>query len=199
MTFIVFEGGEGSGKSTQAERLAAALSSEAREVVLTFEPGDTKLGAQVRDLLLHVDVPVDARTELLLMLADRAEHVASVIRPALDRGAIVISDRYSPSTLAYQGVARGLGVAIVDQLNAVATGGLEPDVVVVLDVSDEVARRRVPSGRDRLERAGNDFHATVRRAYRDLAPARGWTVIDGAGSADDVEALVRAAVTPILP
>jgi dTMP kinase len=199
MTFIVFEGGEGSGKSTQAERLAAALSSEAREVVLTFEPGDTKLGAQVRDLLLHVDVPVDARTELLLMLADRAEHVASVIRPALDRGAIVISDRYSPSTLAYQGVARGLGVAIVDQLNAVATGELEPDVVVVLDVSEEVAQQRVPSGRDRLERAGEDFHAMVRRAYRDLAPARGWLVIDGSGSTDDVEALVRAAVSPILP
>ncbi len=199
MTFIVFEGGEGSGKSTQAERLAAALSSEAREVVLTFEPGDTKLGAQVRELLLHVDVPVDARTELLLMLADRAEHVASVIRPALDRGAIVISDRYSPSTLAYQGVARGLGVAIVDQLNAVATAGLEPDIVVVLDVSDEVAQQRVPSGRDRLERAGDDFHATVRRAYRDLAPARGWVVLDGSGSADDVEAIVRAAVSPILP
>jgi dTMP kinase len=199
VTFIVFEGGEGSGKSTQAERLAAALSSEAREVVLTFEPGDTKLGAQVRDLLLHVDVPVDARTELLLMLADRAEHVASVIRPALDRGAIVISDRYSPSTLAYQGVARGLGVAIVDQLNAVATGGLEPDVVVVLDVSEAVAQQRVPSGRDRLERAGDDFHATVRRAYRDLAPARGWVVIDGSESTDNVEALVRAAVTPILP
>ena len=199
MTFIVFEGGEGSGKSTQAERLAAALSSEAREVVLTFEPGDTKLGAQVRDLLLHVDVPVDARTELLLMLADRAEHVASIIRPALDRGAIVISDRYSPSTLAYQGVARGLGVAIVDQLNAVATGGLEPDIVVVLDVSDEVAQQRVPRGRDRLERAGDDFHSTVRRAYRDLAPARGWVVIDASGSTDDVEALVRAAVTPILP
>lgn len=199
MTFIVFEGGEGSGKSTQAERLAAALSSEAREVVLTFEPGDTKLGAQVRDLLLHVDVPVDARTELLLMLADRAEHVASVIRPALDRGAIVISDRYSPSTLAYQGVARGLGVAIVDQLNAVATGGLEPDVVVVLDVSDEVAQQRVPSGRDRLERAGDDFHATVRGAYRDLAPARGWLVIDGSGPTEDVEALVRAAVIPVLP
>ena len=175
------------------------MSSEAREVVLTFEPGDTKLGAQVRDLLLHVDVPVDARTELLLMLADRAEHVASVIRPALDRGAIVISDRYSPSTLAYQGVARGLGVAIVDQLNAVATGGLEPDMVVVLDVSDEVAQQRVPSARDRLERAGNDFHAMVRSAYRDLAPARGWVVIDGTGSSDEVEARVRAAVTPILP
>jgi dTMP kinase len=199
VTFIVFEGGEGSGKSTQAERLAAALSSEAREVVLTFEPGDTKLGTQVRDLLLHVDVPVDARTELLLMLADRAEHVATVIRPALDRGAIVISDRYAPSTLAYQGAARALGVAIVDQLNAIATGGLEPDVVVVLDVSDEVAQRRVPNARDRLERAGGEFHATVRRAYRDLAPARGWVLIDGSGSADDVEARVRAALVAFLP
>jgi dTMP kinase len=199
MTFIVFEGGEGSGKSTQAERLGAALSSEAREVVLTFEPGDTKLGAQVRDLLLHVDVPVDARTELLLMLADRAEHVASVIRPALDRGAVVISDRYSPSTLAYQGVARDLGVAIVDQLNTIATGGLEPDVVVVLDVSEDAARQRVPRGRDRMERAGDEFHATVRRAYRELAPARGWLVIDGSGSPDDVETRVRTAIAPILP
>jgi dTMP kinase len=199
VTFIVFEGGEGSGKSTQAERLAATLSSGAREVVLTFEPGDTKLGAQVRDLLLHVDVPVDPRTELLLMLADRAEHVASVIRPALERAAIVISDRYSPSTLAYQGVARGLGVAIVDELNAIATGGLEPDAVVVLDLSDEVARNRVPTARDRLERAGGEFHATVRGAYRDLAPSRGWVVIDGSGSIDDVEARVRAALAGFLP
>jgi dTMP kinase len=199
VTFIVFEGGEGSGKSTQAERLAATLSSGVREVVLTFEPGDTKLGAQVRDLLLHVDVPVDPRTELLLMLADRAEHVASVIRPALERGAIVISDRYSPSTLAYQGVARGLGVAIVDQLNAIATGGLEPDAVVVLDLPDEVARSRVPNARDRLERAGGEFHATVRGAYRDLAPARGWVLIDGSGSTDDTEARVRAALAGFLP
>ena len=133
------------------------------------------------------------------MLADRAEHVASVIRPALERGAIVISDRYSPSTLAYQGVARGLGVAIVDQLNAIATGGLEPDAVVVLDLSNEVARNRVPNARDRLERAGGEFHATVRSAYRDLAPARGWVVIDGSGSTDDVEARVRAALAGLLP
>jgi dTMP kinase len=194
VTFIVLEGGEGSGKTTQSRRLAQRLREQGREVVLTFEPGDTKLGAQLRGVLLHDDEAVDPRTELLLMLADRAQHVAEVIRPALARGAIVICDRYSPSTLAYQGVGRALGVDEVEQADRAATGGLEPDVVVVLDVSDAVADARSGGAPDRLERAGAAFHAAVRAAYRDLAPERGWHVVDGSGSPDEVESRVKEAI-----
>jgi len=194
VTFVVLEGGEGSGKSTQAARLASWLKAQGRDVVSTFEPGDTKLGAQIRDLLLHGDAQLDARTELLLMLADRAQHVTEVIRPALTRGAVVISDRYTPSTLAYQGKARGLGVAAVEQMDAVATGGLVPDVVIVLDVPDDLAEARVVTVRDRLERAGDEFHARVRAAYRELAADRGWRVVDGSVAPGDVELHVREAV-----
>jgi dTMP kinase len=199
VTFVVLEGGEGSGKSTQATRLASWMTDQGHEVVSTFEPGDTKLGAQVRDLLLHGEGSLDARSELLLMLADRAQHVTEIIRPALARGAVVVSDRFSPSTLAYQGVGRGLGVAAVEQMDDVATGGLVPDVVVVLDVPDDLAEARVATVRDRLERAGGDFHARVRAAYRELAGERGWYVVDGSGEPDDVELLVREAVTRVLP
>jgi dTMP kinase len=198
VTFIVLEGGEGSGKTTQSRRLAQWLRDRGREVVLTFEPGDTKLGAQLRGVLLHDDEPVDPRTELLLMLADRAQHVADVIRPSLARGAIVICDRFSPSTLAYQGVGRSLGVIEVEQADRVATGGLEPDLVVVLDVPDDVADARVGAAPDRLERAGSVFHAAVRAAYRDLAESRGWRVVDGSGAPDEVEAHVRDAVAAIV-
>lgn len=194
MTFIVFEGGEGSGKSTQAARLASWLTGQGRDVVSTFEPGDTKVGAQIRDLLLHGDAQLDARTELLLMLADRAQHVSEVIRPALTRGAVVISDRYTPSTLAYQGEGRGLGVAAVERMDADATGGLVPDVVIVLDVPDNLAEARVVTVRDRLERAGDEFHARVRAAYRELAADRGWRVVDGSAAPGDVELHVREAV-----
>jgi dTMP kinase len=194
VTFVVFEGGEGSGKSTQAARLESWLTAQGRDVVSTFEPGDTKLGAQIRELLLHGDAQLDARAELLLMLADRAQHVTEVIRPALTRGAVVISDRYTPSTLAYQGQGRGLGVAAVEQMDAVATGGLVPDVVIVLDVPDDLAEARVVTVRDRLERAGDEFHARVRAAYRELAAERGWYVVDGSGAPADVELRVREAV-----
>ncbi len=199
MTFVVLEGGEGSGKSTQSTRLASWVSEQGHEVVSTFEPGDTKIGAQMRDVLLHGDARLDPRTELLLMLADRAQHVTEVIRPALARGAVVISDRFTPSTLVYQGVGRGLGVAAVEQIDAVATGGLVPDVVVVLDVPDDLAEARVATERDRLERAGGEFHARVRAAYRELAAERGWCVVDGSGQPDDVELRVREAVARVLP
>jgi dTMP kinase len=199
VTFIVLEGGEASGKSTQSRRLAQWLHDRGREVVSTFEPGDTKLGAQIRAVLLHGDEPLDARTELFLLLADRAQHVADVVRPALARGAVVLSDRYAPSSLAYQGVGRGLGVEAVEEMNAVATGGLEPDIVVVLDVRDEIAETRAAAEPDRVERAGAEFHARVRAAYRELAPERGWRVVDGSGNPDDVALRVRDAVAGVLP
>jgi dTMP kinase len=199
VTFVVVEGGEGSGKSTQVQRLAAWLRARGREVVVTFEPGDTKMGAQMREVLLHGDAPLDDHAELLLMLADRAQHVAEVIRPALARGAVVVSDRFTPSTLAYQGVGRGLGVDAVAALDAFATGGLVPDLVVVLDVADAVAEARLPPGRDRVERAGAAFHAQVRGAYRDLAVARGWCIVDGSGTPDEVAARVAEAVGAVVP
>ncbi|MDQ1383553.1 MAG: dTMP kinase [Actinomycetota bacterium] len=197
--FIVVEGGEGVGKSTQVPRLAASLRASGREVVVTHEPGDTKLGAELRAVLLHADDHVDARAELLLMIADRAQHLAEVVTPALARGAIVVCDRYEPSTLAYQGVARGLGVESVERLSEWATTGVEPDVVVVLDLPDEIAEARVSVDRDRFERAGSDFHARVRTAYRDLAPARGWVLVDADGTPDDVAARVLAAVSAAVP
>lgn len=193
--FVVLEGGEGSGKSTQAKRLAARVRDIGREVVETFEPGDTALGLRIRELVLHAD-EIDAYAELLLLAADRAEHVASLVRPALARGAVVVSDRFSPSTIVYQGVARGLGVDAVREVCAIAEHGVVPDAVVVLDVPGVVAQRRVSRSPDRLERAGEAFHAAVRQAYRDLAPRFGWTLLDGAGSVDSVATLVWEAVAP---
>lgn len=198
MTFVVLEGGEGVGKSTQLEMLATSLRTSGREVVVTYEPGATKAGAQMRAVLLHADTPIDPTAELLLMLADRAQHVSEVVRPALTRGAIVLCDRYTPSTLAYQGVGRALGVEHVESLSALAAGGLEPDVVVVLDLPDDVAETRVSADRDRMERAGAEFHRRVRAAYRDLAGERGWVVVDASGPPDEVAARVEAAVLPIL-
>jgi dTMP kinase len=142
---------------------------------------------------------VDPRAELLLMLADRAQHVAELIRPALERGAVVVCDRYTPSSLAYQGVARGLGVAEVERLSAWADGGLEPDMVIVLDLSDETAESRVSADRDRFERAGTEFHSQVRAAYRELAPVRGWTLVDASGTPAEVAARVLDAVTAHVP
>ncbi len=185
--FIVLEGGDASGKSTQAQLLVESLRSAGRpDVVETFEPGATLPGAAIRALLLDGHAPIDPTTEALLLAADRAQQVVDVIRPALARGADVVSDRYVPSSLAYQGVGRGLGVDEVDRLNRWATSGLEPDLVIVLDVDGAVARSRRAEPGDRLERAGAEFHAAVRDAYRKLAPERGWVVLDGDADLDKV-------------
>jgi dTMP kinase len=188
--FVVLEGGDASGKSTQARLLADRLRSAGREVVETFEPGATEAGAAIRALLLNGDGPVDPTAEALLLAADRAQEVADVIRPALARGADVVSDRFVPSSLAYQGVGRGLGVETVEKVNRWATGGLEPDLVVVLDVDDAVAASRRAGPGDRLERAGDEFHAAVRGAYRTLAADRGWAVLDGSPDVEIVGARV---------
>jgi dTMP kinase len=186
---VVLEGGEGSGKSTQAALLARRLREHGREVVETFEPGATALGARVRELLLH-GAALEPRAELLLLAADRAQHVAEIVRPALARGADVVSDRYAPSTLAYQGRARGLGVDVVASISRFAADGLEPDVVVVLDVARDEARARRPRASDRFERAPDDFHDAVVAAYRELSIAHGWAVVDGSGPPGEVAARV---------
>jgi dTMP kinase len=195
--FIVLEGGDGCGKSTQAARLASRLSDLGREVVATREPGGTDVGAAIRSLVLGGG-DVDARTEALLIAADRAEHVAGVIRPALERGAVVVSDRYVPSSLAYQGVGRGLGVDAVARLSAWATGGLEPDLVIVFDVDPEAAAGRRPGPQDRMERQPGAFRALVLEAYRDLAARFGWTVLDGSAPIDAVADEVWKLVRPLV-
>lgn len=192
--FIVLEGGDASGKSTQARLLADRLRSLGRDVVSSFEPGATTAGAAIRALLLDADGPVSPVTEVLLLAADRAQEVADIVRPALTRGADVVSDRYVPSSLAYQGIGRGLGVEKVEKLNRWATGGLEPDLVVVLDVDNAIAASRRSGPGDRLERAGAEFHATVRDAYRSLAAGGGWALIDGRADIDAVAERVWSVV-----
>lgn len=186
---IVFEGGEGSGKSTQAALLAARLGA-----VLTREPGGTGIGGRIRAVVLDptVGAALDARAEALLMAADRAQHVAEVIRPALSAGLDVVCDRFTGSTLAYQGYARGLPVDDLAWLSAWATGGLEPDLVILLDVAPEVAASRMKPEPDRMEAAGEEFHRRVAEGYRTLAaadPGR-WRMVDGSGRVEKVEALV---------
>jgi dTMP kinase len=184
--FVVLEGGDATGKSTQVGRLGARLRDAGHEVVETFEPGATRLGVRLRALLLDEDGPIDPIAEALLMAADRAEHVAGVVRPALQRGAWVVSDRFVPSSLAYQGVGRGLGVGEVSQLNELATAGLEPDLVVVLDLAPDVARARLGNERDRMEGEDDAFALAVHEAYRDLARSRGWSVVDASADVDTV-------------
>jgi dTMP kinase len=196
--FVVLEGGDGSGKSTQAKVVAAWLREQGATVVETFEPGAGPTGALLRDVLLHGPEPLAPAAEALLMAADRAQHVATEIEPALARGAWVVCDRYVPSSLVYQGVVRKLGVGVVERLSDVATAGLVPDVVLLLDVSDAIADARRAGESDRLEREGAAFHASVRAAYRDLAPTRGWIVIDADGDVERVAERVRNAVAPLL-
>jgi dTMP kinase len=165
--FVSIEGADGSGKSTQAELLRDALVAEGREVVLTREPGGTELGERARELVLN-GPHMGAWAEAALYAASRAEHVEAVIRPALDRGAVVVCDRYIDSSLAYQGIARGLGVDAVLQLNLEVTGGLLPDVTFLLLIDPVVAAGRYDNS-DRLELEGTALQAKVDAAYRELA------------------------------
>jgi dTMP kinase len=167
LVFVTFEGADGSGKSTQAELLRAALAADGRDVVLTREPGGTELGEAVRSVVLD-GPPMGAWAEATLFAASRAEHVEKVIRPALDRGADVLCDRYVDSSLAYQGVARGLGVDEVLRLNLAVTGGLLPDVTFLLLLDPGVATARQVDP-DRLEREGAELQAKVDAAYRELS------------------------------
>ena len=189
--FVSFEGADGSGKSTQAELLREALAAEGRDVVRTREPGGTQLGDDVRALVL-VGPAMGAWAEAALFAASRAQHVEEVIRPALQRGADVISDRYVDSSLAYQGIARGLGVDAVLDLNLAVTGGLLPDVtfLLLLDPGVAIGRQAEP---DRLEREGLELQAKVDAAYRELAErfAERIVVIDAARAPDEIAREVR--------
>ena len=196
MAFVTFEGMEGCGKSTQAQRLCATL---APDTLLTCEPGGTPLGESIRELLLEPSRgKMSPVSEALLYLADRAQHVAEVIRPALEAGRTVISDRYVDSTLAYQGYGRGLPMDLLRAVAALATGGLTPDLTVFLDVPVALGLERVGKrGRhDRLESERLEFHERVRRGYLELIAhePRRWVLVDGEGSEDEVAARVEAAV-----
>ena len=200
--FVVFEGGEGAGKSTQVTALADALRAEGRDVVVTREPGATDVGRRIRSMVLDGD-DLSPRAEALLYAADRAHHVATVVRPALARGAVVISDRYVDSSLAYQGAGRTLPVEEVSWLSSWATGGLKPDLVVLLDVDPAVGLRRAAArgaAADRLESESVAFHERVRYAFLDLAAAdpRRYLVLDATRPAEEISLAVFDRVTPML-
>lgn len=174
--FIAFEGGDGAGKSTQAARLAEALESRGLTVLRTREPGGTPIGEKLRSLVLdHGHGHIDAHTEALIFAASRAAHASQVIRPALDRGEVVLTDRYIDSSVAYQGAGRNLGTEAVRSLNDWATDGLQPDLTVLLDVDPVDGRRRRTAGdaaEDRLESEADDFHSQIRDAFLQLAASR---------------------------
>jgi dTMP kinase len=197
---IAFEGVEGAGKSTQLELLRRQLEGRGREVVVTREPGGTPVGERVRALLLDPEVEIYPRTEALLFAAARAELVERVIRPALERGAVVLCDRYLDSSLAYQGGARGLGRGPVEEVNRLATGGLLPDLVVLLDLDPADGLRRRQGDRDRIEAQDLDFHRRVREAFRALAAAdpNRFAVVDGAAPVREVAARVHAVALGLL-
>jgi dTMP kinase len=190
--FIAFEGGEGTGKSTQARLLATRLGA-----LLTREPGGTGLGERIRHLVLDNDAdPVAQRTEALLFAAARAQHVAEVIRPVLDSGRHVVTDRFLHSSVAYQGFGRGLPTGEIADLSRWATDGLVPDLVVLLEVAPAVAARRLDRPLDRLEATGDRFHDRVRAGFRELAAAdpAGWVVLDGDEDVDALAATIEAVV-----
>ena len=191
--FITFEGGDGSGKSTQIQSVRDWFESRGREVIVTREPGGTELGTEIRRLVQNGPEDVDARTEALLYAADRAYHVATVIGPALERGAVVLGDRYIDSSLAYQGAARSLGVDEIASLSAWATQGLYPSLTFLLDLPPEVGARRRTDAPDRMERESMDFHERVRHQYLRLADAEPdrIVVIDAVGTVDEVFSEIR--------
>lgn len=204
--FITFEGIDGCGKSTQMNLLADELRRRAHDVVVTREPGGTLIGEAVRDLLVSdASVNIAPEAELLLIVGARAQHTAGLIKPSLAAGRVVLSDRYTDSTVAFQGHGRGLDLAVVDRLNNFATGGLRPDLTIVFDLDPLVARARLrarPVGGllGAFDDEQGDFHARVRQAYVTLAerePSR-VRIVDASGAADDTHAAVMALVLPLL-
>ncbi|UWX86499.1 dTMP kinase [Arthrobacter sp. zg-Y1110] len=199
------EGGDGAGKSTQAQRLAAALQETGRTVLRTREPGGTPVGEQLRALVLeHGNGEIDARTEALIFAASRAAHVQQVIEPALAAGTVVVCDRYVDSSIAYQGAGRQLGTDAVRTLNHWATGGLEPDLTVLLDVDPERGRDRRTAGdaaEDRLESEPDAFHLQIRLAFLEAAqaaPGR-YLVLDAGRPMDELAETILRRVEKLLP
>jgi dTMP kinase len=209
--FITFEGGDGSGKSTQLRLLADYLSARGRQVVCTREPGGTNLGKMIRRVLLEAgDEKISPETELFLYLADRAQHVREVVRPALAAGKIVLCDRFTDSTLAYQGYGREVDLRMLDELNRMASGGVVPDLTFLLDCPPELGLSRTaarmetqkPRARreDRFERKEREFHDRVRRGFLELArkDAKRIRLLDARRSIEDLHTEIRAIVESAL-
>jgi dTMP kinase len=201
--FITFEGGDGSGKTTQINLLASWLESEGHTVVITREPGGTDLGTELRNIILHREGFIAPRAEALLYAADRSHHIHTLVRPALKRGEIVVQDRYLDSSVAYQGAGRVLDPTEVRDISLWATENLMPDLTVVLDVPASVAKERQAAGErqyDRLEAEAEDFHTRVRESYLALAaeePER-FLVIDGESSIEEIHQAIVAKVSDLL-
>ena len=198
--FVCFEGGEGAGKSTQSLLLRDWLVKRGHTVLLTFEPGDTEVGKELRRIVLDPATgELSDRTEALLYAADKAEHVDHVVLPALARGEIVITDRYVDSTLAYQGAGRTLNVADVESVARWATGDLRPHLTVVLDLAPEAGFGRF-TGRDRIEGQSLEFHQRVRQGFLDLAAADPdhYVVLDARAPLEEISAAIQARVAPLL-
>ncbi|WP_423918602.1 dTMP kinase [Frigoribacterium sp. 2-23] len=200
--FVTLEGGDGSGKTTQAALLEAWLVERGETVVRTREPGGTDLGLELRQIVLHRKGHIAPRAEALLYAADRAHHVATLVRPALERDEIVLQDRYIDSSVAYQGAGRVLGADEVRELSLWAAEGLLPDLTILLDLDVRLGRSRLDVARteyDRLEAEKDDFHSRVRQAYLDLAAAEPtrFLVLDASQSVDTIAASIRARVAEL--
>lgn len=201
--FIALEGGEGSGKSTQARLLAEWLRDAGHAVATAREPGSTLLGERIRTTVLRSsDLDIPARSEMFLMLAARAAFVDLVVQPALKAGAVVIADRYELSTIAYQGAGRGLHIPMVEQANAVATGGLRPDLTILLNVNAATGKNRQAAARksaDRIEPEGSDFHERVAEGFLRAAKNRpDVALLDASGTIGEVHADIQHLVAPKL-
>ena len=201
--FITLEVGDGSGKSTQSHLLVDWLRSSGHIVVVTREPGGTDLGIELRELVLHRRGDMDPRAEALIYAADRAHHIATSVRPALERGEVVVQDRYLDSSVAYQGAGRVLDATEVRNLSLWATEGLLPDLTILLDLDESTGRDRLDSRTkyDRLEAEENDFHARVRAGYLELAAAEPerFLVLDAGDSVDQIAQAIRERVSGLLP
>lgn len=201
--FISFEGIDGVGKSTQADQLGDWLRASGHLVVRTLEPGGTELGKEIRNLLLHRKGDVAPRAEALLYAADRAHHVSTVVRPALEAGQIVLTDRYLDSSVAYQGAGRALDTAQIRELSLFAVEGLLPNLTVLLDLEASAAmarRKQTGAEPDRLEREKVEFFEAVRRQYLDLAAAepKRWMVLDATHSREQLQIAIRKRVSELL-
>jgi dTMP kinase len=200
--FITFEGGDGSGKSTQASFLADWLQASGRTVMRTREPGGTELGLELREIVLHRRGDISPRAEALIYAADRAHHIATKVRPAIERGEVVIQDRYLDSSIAYQGAGRVLDGTEIRNISVWATEGFMPALTVLLDLDEGVGRDRLQrrTKYDRLEAEQHDFHARVRAGYLELAAAEPerFLVLNATDSMESIAAAVKARVEPLL-
>jgi dTMP kinase len=200
--FVTFEGGDGAGKTTQSDLLEAWLREQGREVLRTREPGGTDLGLEVRQMVLHRRGHIAPRAEALLYAADRAHHIATVVRPALEAGVVVVQDRYLDSSVAYQGAGRVLDGAEIRELSLWAAEGLLPELTVLLDLDAENGRTRLASRTtyDRLEAEADDFHARVRQGYLALAEAEPerFVVLDASSPVDELATAIRGRVETLL-